>query len=704
MYKPSNSEPLDFFAQLANKFRPDVSEYYGEERMARVNDVIGVLYTMPLSIIGLVWLVAASDLTLIKRQVPLFVFMVAMMVLLNRWNFYTIADMGAYGGGSYGNAVSSLDGVIRWSSAFLLGPIILWVDVVISAYQYLDVLYRGNTSQRRWAGLRTLTFNLTTNCFFPLISLAAYRFLGGTYPISGLSIRTFVLGSSVILIQFLLENILLWTGYLGYTLWKMRHGLSRNLFIVLARLLAIGLLIPLISNLFATPLAGLYVTYGTAIYLTFALGLLAMSWLAHQMSQAVEDSRAQTIQLRKLEDLGRAILNAPPDNSTLPELLTEHATAMFTYARMAIWLDDDNWLLKQPLSWGGEEIADVKSWLEENPQALALHTKDALPWLDQPSNQAHRSTLIAPILAVEDGSQMGGIFLEIATLGQSRSRHSLNSSLPTVQSLAAQIASALHQSVVYDRLLAHQKTQNELEFARLVQAGFLPSSLPETSGWQLAASLEPAREMAGDFYDVIELPSGCLGILIADVADKGVGPALYMALSRTLIRTFAMQYDTQPEEVFRAANERILQDAGESLFVTAFYGVLDPQSGNFTYVNAGHNPPFMLQACDQGIFMLPKPQLPLGIEETMQWTPNRMTINDGDVLFLYTDGAVDAENAEEEMFGMERIPVTLGKCKGLSAEEVRSCFISRINEFTGSMPQFDDITLMVVRRGDPYER
>lgn len=163
---------------------------------------------------------------------------------------------------------------------------------------------------------------------------------------------------------------------------------------------------------------------------------------------------------------------------------------------------------------------------------------------------------------------MGGIYLELHLLGQSYSRAALHLLLPTLQSLAAQVASALHQKVVYERGLAHQKTQTELEFARRMQTGFLPDVLPEIPGWQLAASLEPAREMSGDFYDVIPLPSGKLGLLVADVADEGVGPALYMAISRTLLRTLATQFKNDPAQVFEATNERILQDALESMFVT----------------------------------------------------------------------------------------------------------------------------------------
>jgi sigma-B regulation protein RsbU (phosphoserine phosphatase) len=117
----------------------------------------------------------------------------------------------------------------------------------------------------------------------------------------------------------------------------------------------------------------------------------------------------------------------------------------------------------------------------------------------------------------------------------------------------------------------------------------------DVDGWQLAAVLESARQKSGDFYDFMPLENNHLGILVADVSDKGTGAALYMALSRTLIRTYAMAHPNQPEVAFTLANERIMADAQSEQFVTVFYGVLDCSSGILTYANAGHNPPYLIR-------------------------------------------------------------------------------------------------------------
>jgi serine phosphatase RsbU (regulator of sigma subunit) len=418
------------------------------------------------------------------------------------------------------------------------------------------------------------------------------------------------------------------------------------------------------------------------------------------MSQAIEQSRAQTAQIEKLEALGRAILNAPPDNSSLPDLLTEHAAAMFTYAHFAIWLEPGELLLKKPDGWQADsDLQTVHPWLASNPQAIALNKGDSAPWEDANAEKKSRPILLAPILDIESGQPVGGIYLELHLFGQSSSRASLNLLLPTLQSLAAQVASALHQKVVYERMLAHQKTQTELEFARRIQTGFLPDVLPELPGWQLAASLEPAREMSGDFYDVIPLPSGKLGLLVADVADKGVGPALYMALSRTLLRTFATQFENNPEQVFEAANERILQDALESMFVTVFYGILDPQAATLTYANAGHNPPLLLRAKDiSNPELLSRTGTALGVMEGLTWETKTVPLARGDLLVLYTDGVTEAQDAENTLFGDDRLLGVIRAQAGESAAEIHAAILDSIRAFVGNAPQFDDITLLTLKR------
>jgi serine phosphatase RsbU (regulator of sigma subunit) len=263
--------------------------------------------------------------------------------------------------------------------------------------------------------------------------------------------------------------------------------------------------------------------------------------------------------------------------------------------------------------------------------------------------------------------------------------------MPAVQSLAAQIASALHRAEVY-------RIEQEMAVAGKIQASFLPDSTPHVLGWQLAATLEPARETSGDFYDFIPLPDGRLGILIADVADKGTGAALYMAASRTLIRTYAAEYDTQPELALGAANRRILADTRADLFVSVFYGVLDSTAGTLTYCNAGHNPPYLFSAQNGSEAQpLTKTGMVLGVIEDVTWEQRTIHLASGDLLVLYTDGVTDAENGQGVFFGEERLLETIKVHRERPAQDVQDALMAEIHKFVGAAPQFDDITLMIVR-------
>jgi serine phosphatase RsbU (regulator of sigma subunit) len=296
---------------------------------------------------------------------------------------------------------------------------------------------------------------------------------------------------------------------------------------------------------------------------------------------------------------------------------------------------------------------------------------------------------------------MGGVYLELFSLSQPWDNRSLRNLFPAILSLAAQVSSALHQAEIYSQALAYQRVTQELTLAGKIQASFLPDELPSLTGWQLAVTILPARETSGDFFDFIPLEGGKQGILIADVTDKGVGAALYMALSRTLIRTYAIEFgdDPQPDVVFFAANGRILKDARANLFVTAFYGILDPQTGELTYCNAGHNPPYLLHhQGDQRIQMLGQTGMPIGIEEDTLWEKATVQIDRGDVLVLYTDGIPDAQNKQGEFFEDRLLQKSILESSLLSAQDVQDKILGAVQNFVGEEPQFDDITLMVLVR------
>lgn len=241
--------------------------------------------------------------------------------------------------------------------------------------------------------------------------------------------------------------------------------------------------------------------------------------------------------------------------------------------------------------------------------------------------------------------------------------------------------------------------RQELLLAGRMQASLLPESVPNVGGWQITAYWRPARETSGDFYDFIEFPDGRIGIVLADVTDKGMGAALFMALSRTLLRTYASEYSTRPDLVMQAANHRIHTDTHGGLFITVFYGVFDPKNGELVYCNAGHHPSYLIRAKGKvNTESLLRTGIPLGVNDETSWNYGHKKLEPGDVLLLYTDGVVEAQNTAHELFGESRMLEVVSKYKSRDAKDVQDALLSSVYDFAGDAPQFDDITLMVIKK------
>jgi len=244
-----------------------------------------------------------------------------------------------------------------------------------------------------------------------------------------------------------------------------------------------------------------------------------------------------------------------------------------------------------------------------------------------------------------------------------------------------------------------RKMARELALAGEVQATFLPEKMPEIDGWQFSVTLQPARETSGDFFDMFPLPDGRLALLVADVVDKGVSAALFMALTYALFRTFAHQFPAEPERVFDAMNDHILRDTNTNQFVTAFFGILDPQSGVMTYSNAGHPPPLIIgEGYGRMVRWLANTGVPLGVLPECSWKRREVLIASKDVLFLYTDGVIEAEQDPDTPFGLERLLASAKAKLGGTAEVVKEHVISDLWQFVADRPLLDDLLLFVIKR------
>lgn len=246
---------------------------------------------------------------------------------------------------------------------------------------------------------------------------------------------------------------------------------------------------------------------------------------------------------------------------------------------------------------------------------------------------------------------------------------------------------------------ANRKMAQELALAGEVQTSFLPQDLPDYPGWQLTATLKPARETSGDFYDFIPLPDGRLGILVADVCDKGAGAALHMALCCTLIRTYAGDYPAEPEKVLNAVNRRIIQDLNTNFFITTFYAILDLVAGTLIYSNAGHPYPYLINPKDrENPNQLTITGMPVGIFRGQTWKRKKVKINPGDLLVLYTDGITEAQNESGAFLGEDRLLQSIRMNLEHPAEEIRDAVLEDVRKFVGDTPQSDDIALIVLQR------
>lgn len=663
-----------------------------QRRLIGTGDVLSVLYSLPLGIIGLIWLFIETDLAIIQDNLIFLLFNFGLLLLFSRLSFFTIVEIRA---DRYGSSEDSFASMIQWSAVFLFGPSALWLGVIYSLMGFA-LTWRSSSSQaQHWSALRTLSVSMTVNTLAFLISIAIYQWAGGVFPIPELTIisisRAFIaLGCEFVLV------ILIMSGYLVFHVGVQRIMAEEEPVRPMIRFFLVGITLPFIAYPFSILLSGLLIEFGYGLYIFLLLGLLLVAYLARRLSQAAESSRQQSRQLVKLEKLGRELLEAIPDTSSLPVILEKNVPGMFPSGRISIRIAPDTSLLTIPQDWNGlpDEAWD---WIIDQSEAASFTGNDDLPWETETRN--HSAMVISPIIRSDSGRSIGGIALELRALPQPWNKKSLGDLFPAVQSLADQIASIIQQSQVYEHSLDFQHITRELELAGRIQASFLPTNFPSIPGWQLAVTLLPARETSGDFFDVIELGDGRLGILVADVADKGIGSALYMALSRTLIRTYAVEYEADPEVVFFAANNRLLKDARANLFITVFYGILDYKRGELTYCNAGHNPPYLIKDdAGDSIKSLPPTGIAMGIEANTTWTTEKVAIDPGDIVILFTDGIPDAQDEDGDFFNDEAI-INITRANSTKfAHEIQSAIIDEVQKFSGNAPQSDDITLMVLMR------
>jgi serine phosphatase RsbU (regulator of sigma subunit)/anti-sigma regulatory factor (Ser/Thr protein kinase) len=319
---------------------------------------------------------------------------------------------------------------------------------------------------------------------------------------------------------------------------------------------------------------------------------------------------------------------------------------------------------------------------------------DALE-LDSPALRELRAAGIK--LAVPLVSQ--GELIGVLNLGPRLSEQDYSSDdRKLLDNLAAQAAPALRVGQLVRQQEAEARTrqrfEQELEVARLIQQNFLPRELPELPGWQVSAYYRPAREVGGDFYDVIPLPDGQVGFVVGDVTDKGVPAALVMAATRSVLRASAQRL-VDPGEVLERLNEHLCPDMPEKMFVTCLYGVLEPATGRFRFANAGHDLPYVKTA--DGVVELRARGMPLGLMTGMDYEEKEYVLAPGDSVLLHSDGVVESHAPDGDMYGFPRLMDAVDRYPG--GGELIDLVLAELDRFTGpGAEQEDDVTMVTLQR------
>jgi len=259
------------------------------------------------------------------------------------------------------------------------------------------------------------------------------------------------------------------------------------------------------------------------------------------------------------------------------------------------------------------------------------------------------------------------------------------------------ILEGMRQQLLYEHI------QKELRVAREIQASMLPGRQPGAADLDICAAMEPAREVGGDLYDFFHIDQGELCFLVGDVSDKGLAAALFMARTMDIVRVVTRLLRgrngsaPRPDEIIACVNSELCQNNASCMFVTLFFGIIDPRTGRLRYCNAGHNSPYVVGS--GGVRALEgEHDIPLGVRSDSGFRTAEVTLARGETLFVFSDGITEAMNAAGDFYTEERLERRLQACAGRPSAEVVASVVASVGGFVGEVAQSDDITAMAIRR------
>ena len=432
-----------------------------------------------------------------------------------------------------------------------------------------------------------------------------------------------------------------------------------------------------------------------AALLGFAFGsLLAAHRLARQVKEADFEVRTRLLELESLYDLGLS-LGGQLDLATLSDEVLFRSISLTDAGKGTLVLFDDGGRVLYERSLGGEVLPRDRfaSWRIPDGEAIINNEAGSLPTAGERLTGCEKCLAVAiavpgrrlGLIAVADKeSRVGGVLDFTPTDAR------------ILSLFANQAAAAIETARLHQDAIEKERYERELELAAAIQREILPRSLPEIAGVELAAANIPARHIGGDYYDVFALSRGRVGFLVADVSGKGIPAALLVSTVHAAVHLQIDQAETIAELVQRI-DRHLRRFAATRKFLTLFFGVLEPDTGTLRYVSAGHNPALLIRkngATDH----LDSTGVPVGMLPNSSWKEGTRVMEPGDLLCVYSDGLTEAVNSSDEEYGLDRLSREIESLRDHPAKTLCGEILDSVEQFARGMPQYDDQTLMFLRR------
>jgi sigma-B regulation protein RsbU (phosphoserine phosphatase) len=424
----------------------------------------------------------------------------------------------------------------------------------------------------------------------------------------------------------------------------------------------------------------------------------------HFIKDLAQHEEQTVLELKKLEQLIEATKNV---NSTLEldkvlKIILDTAMSIVDSDRGTIYLVDEERLQLSSKIYIGSERVTIRLPIGKGIAGYVAATGDTIsiedayldprfnPKIDKKTGYHTRTILCMPLKNKE------GIIVGVLQLINKRKGIFSHDDENFIRALSIHAAIAIENARLYESERAYKQMREEVRLAAKIQLDLLPKTIPQISGYDLAGKTIPAKVVGGDYFDFITLDKNHLGICLGDVSGKGLPASLLMANLQATLRGQSSS-DCSPRDCLSRSNTLLFRSTSSDKFVTLIYGLLDPENNKFKYSNAGHDNPFLIQK-NKRIKRLKKGGIVLGIMPECVFEDETVAIQPGDILVLYSDGVIDAQNIKKERFGEERLTDLLQNNRSKSAQDIIDAVVDAVNIFSHNLQQSDDITMVVVKR------